>query len=53
MIETNGETGMVLGTGKERPLSVAYHDGDLEARFESASLHQDASRAQEGGRSDG
>jgi hypothetical protein len=36
-----GETGMVLGTGKERPLSVGLHtDSDPEARFESASLHQ-------------
>jgi hypothetical protein len=31
---------MVLGTGKERPLSVGLHtDCDPEARFESASLH--------------
>jgi hypothetical protein len=35
-----GETSMVLGTGKERPLSVGLHtDCDPEARFESASLH--------------
>ena len=33
---------MVLGTGKERPLSIGLHtDGDPEARFETASLHQD------------
>lgn len=38
---TDGETGMVLGTGKERPLSIGLHtDGDPEERFESASLHQ-------------
>lgn len=38
----NGGTGMVLGTGKERPLSIGLHtDGDPEARFESASLHQE------------
>lgn len=36
-----GETGMVLGTGRERPLSIGLHtDGDPEARFETASLHQ-------------
>lgn len=36
-----GETSMVLGTGRERPLSIGLHtDGDPEARFESASLHQ-------------
>lgn len=36
-----GETGMVLGTGRERPLSIGLHtDGYPEARFESASLHQ-------------
>ncbi|NLS19870.1 hypothetical protein HGP16_25355 [Rhizobium sp. P40RR-XXII] len=36
-----GETGMVLGTGRERPLSVGLHtDGDPEARFETDSLHQ-------------
>lgn len=40
-ISENGETGMVLGTGKERPLSIGLHtDGDPEARFDSASLHQ-------------
>lgn len=39
--ETAGETGMVLGTGRERPLSIGLHtDGDPEARFETASLHQ-------------
>lgn len=39
-IAHNGETSMVLGTGKERPLSIGLHtDGDPEARFESASLH--------------
>lgn len=32
---------MVLGTGRERPLSVGLHtDGYPEARFESVSLHQ-------------
>lgn len=37
----SGETGMVPGTGRERPLSADLHIGsDLEARFESASLHQ-------------
>jgi hypothetical protein len=41
LASNNGETGMVLGTGKERPLSIGLHtDGDPEARFESASLHQ-------------
>lgn len=33
---------MVLGTGKQGPLSIAYPDGYPEARFESASLHQPA-----------
>lgn len=38
-----GETGMVLGTGRERPLSIGLHtDGDLEARFETVSLHQNS-----------
>ncbi len=37
----DGETGMVLGTGKERPLSIGLHtDGDPEARFETVSLNQ-------------
>ncbi|MDM9643854.1 hypothetical protein [Rhizobium sp. S163] len=36
-----GETGMVLGTERERPLSIGLHtDGDPESRFDSASLHQ-------------
>lgn len=36
-----GETGMVLGTGKERPLPAGCEAGSYpEARFESASLHQ-------------
>lgn len=40
-----GETGMVLGTGRERPLSIGLHtDGNPEARFESASLHQSHSQ---------
>ena len=40
-IQASGETGMVLGTGRERPLSIGLHtDGDPEARFESVSLHQ-------------
>lgn len=35
-----GETGMVLGTGKERPLSAGCEAGGYpEARFETASLH--------------
>ena len=43
MLMLNGETGMVLGTGKERPLSVGCEaDGDPEARFETVSLHQPA-----------
>lgn len=43
-----GETGMVLGTGKERPLSVGLHtDGYPEARFETASLHQFQAKASE------
>jgi uncharacterized protein (UPF0335 family) len=46
-----GETGMVLWTGKERPMSIGLHtDGDQEARFETDSLHQDKQmdRATEG-----
>jgi len=40
----SGETGMVPGTGRERPLSADLHiSGDLEARFETASLHQSPS----------
>jgi hypothetical protein len=36
-----GETGMVLGTGRERPLCVGGDAGGYpEARFETASLHQ-------------
>ncbi|MER8602825.1 DUF2312 domain-containing protein [Mesorhizobium sp. M1233] len=42
----SGETGMVLGTGKERPLSVGCEaDSDPEARFESASLHHSQAKA--------
>lgn len=40
-----GETGMVLGTGKERPLSAAYPGGYPEARFETVSLHQNEPEA--------
>lgn len=41
MNATKGETGMVLGTGKERPLSAGCEAGGYpEARFETASLHQ-------------
>lgn len=50
-VTAEGETGMVLGTGRERPLSIGLHtDGDPEARFETDSLHQDQQmdRATEG-----
>jgi uncharacterized protein (UPF0335 family) len=50
-VAAEGETGMVLGTGRERPLSIGLHtDGDPEARFETDSLHQDQQmdRATEG-----
>ena len=50
-VKAKGETGMVLGTGRERPLSIGLHtDGDPEARFETDSLHQDQQmdRATEG-----